>query len=497
MPSMLDDARVALVKDSPHYAQSPPFHPSERLPEWPDMIISQEDNPAYRAIRELLRNLNLDSAHFGTQDWNPLGEIIQPGNIVVLKPNLVSHRNHGPETDTDSLVTHGSVIRTVLDYTAKALQGCGKIIIGDCPIQGSNWQKLCTLIGLNEIEKYFRTNFSNIELIIKDYRLGRAIMNGEQVCERIVDIESISHYLEIDLKEHSLLLPLMQDSHEFGVSQYQRRRMRAAHTLQTNQYLMPKDLLYANVIINLPKMKSHMKAGITGAMKNFVGINGHKDYLPHFRFGSPKQGGDEYPDGNLLWDLMWFCHHCDWELDRGRLKRLFNLAGRTCAKILRLYGYPKGFDSIGGGSWYGNDTLWRTVIDINRAFFYFDRKNQRLTDQLSPDVKYLAILDGLVGGQKEGPLSPTPITSAVMLAAFNPLALDSVAAALMGFDIIKIKQIWEAFSLTTLPLANFPVTEIEILSDLPQRSISDIYQEKAYIPFQPSQGFLGQVEYLG
>ncbi|GEM_PF-5703185 len=30
-------------------------------------------------------------------------------------------------------------------------------------------------------------------------------------------------------------------------------------------------------------MNSHMKAEITCALKNFVGINGHKDYLPHFR----------------------------------------------------------------------------------------------------------------------------------------------------------------------------------------------------------------------
>lgn len=498
----LNDARVALVKDIPTYPRIPPYHPSENLPEWPELPIANEDNPAYRSIRQLFYHLQLDSAKYGQPTWNPLGKIIQPGNVVVLKPNFVSHRNLGEKayglTDTDSLVTHGSVIRAVLDYAAKALQGHGKIIIGDCPIQGTNWSQIVRLVALDQIQAYFITTFPSIELVIKDYRLGRAIEKNGWIIERIVDEAAINDYQEIDLKQHSLLIPLMQDRYDFGVSQYPKHRMRKAHTTETNKYLFPKDFLYADVMINLPKMKSHMKAGITCALKNFVGINGHKDYLPHFRFGSPKNGGDEYPDGNWLWDLMWFFVHWDWELDRGNIKKILMLLAKVCGfSIHKFSGVPKkDIGSLGGGSWYGNDTLWRTVLDINRAFLYFNRKEQCITTELSRDVQYLAILDGLVAGQKESPLAPTPLPSGVMMAACNPLAMDAVATAMMGFDIKKLQQITEGFCLKSLPLANFCVEAIEISSSINIQSIEEIYRKKVYVPFVPSKGFKGHLEYM-
>jgi Domain of unknown function (DUF362) len=220
--SFLDDPRVALVKEIASYAKVSPYHPSESFPEWSDLTVSTESNPAYRSIRQLFRQLGFDLEHFDGPNWNPLGVMIQPGNVVVLKPNLVSHRNLGNrygETDTDSLVTHGSVIRAVLDYAAKALQGRGKIIIGDCPIQGTDWHQVVELVGLAEIQTYFHVVFPEIELIIKDYRLGKAIIKNETIVERVVDDQAFANYHEIDLQSESLLIPLMKGNWEFGVSQ--------------------------------------------------------------------------------------------------------------------------------------------------------------------------------------------------------------------------------------------------------------------------------------
>ena len=53
---------------------------------------------------------------------------------------------------------------------------------------------------------------------------------------------------------------------------------------------------YADVVISLPKMKTHKKTGVTLSIKNFVGITADKNYLPHHTWGSPKHGGDDYPD---------------------------------------------------------------------------------------------------------------------------------------------------------------------------------------------------------
>jgi uncharacterized protein (DUF362 family) len=406
--NFLNDARVALIQDTASYSQVSPYHPSEKFSEWSDLEVSNQDNPAYRSIRQLFYHLQFDIENFDQPSWNPLGGLIQPGNVVVIKPNFVSHRNLGNkygETDTDSLVTHGSVVRAVLDYAAKALQGHGKIIIGDCPIQGTDWNQLVALVGLDEIQAYFQATFPKIELIVKDYRLGKAIVKDGAIVARVVNEAAFVDYQEIDLQSDSLLMPLMQGDWEFGVSLYPKHRMKKAHTLETNKYLFPKDFIYADVIINLPKMKSHMKAGVTCALKNFVGINGHKDYLPHFRFGSPKNGGDEYPDGNWLWDLQWFFAHKEWELDSGILKGILAFLVNCCGIGIKILGTPtRDIVMSAGGGWYGNDTLWRTVLDINRAFFYFDRQEQKFNQIPCADVRYLAILDGLVAGHKESPL---------------------------------------------------------------------------------------------
>ena len=56
-------------------------------------------------------------------------------------------------------------------------------------------------------------------------------------------------------------------------------------------------------IINLAKPKIHRKAGIIGDMKNLVGINGSKDWLPHHKRGSKFDGGDEYLSHNLFKEI--------------------------------------------------------------------------------------------------------------------------------------------------------------------------------------------------
>src|SRR5436853_340924 len=46
-------------------------------------------------VRESLHLLRLDEANYGTAAWNPLGELISPGNRVLIKPNFVLHFNAG------------------------------------------------------------------------------------------------------------------------------------------------------------------------------------------------------------------------------------------------------------------------------------------------------------------------------------------------------------------------------------------------------------------
>lgn len=111
-------------------------------------------------------------------------------------------------------------------------------------------------------------------------------------------------------------------------------------------------------------------------------------------------------------------------------------------------------------------------------------------------MRYLAILDELVRGSKEIPLSLTPVQNGLMLASWNPAALDAVAVAFMGIDISRIPQEMEALSVKMPQLAGITQEEIEIRGSLSASSIPEIYQTKCFSSFQPANHHKGDLEYL-
>jgi len=87
---------------------------------------------------------------------------------------------------------------------------------------------------------------------------------------------------------------------KFRVTNYDPRKMLRFHNPGNNIYIIDKSVLEADVVIQLPKLKTHGKAGITCCLKNSVGINGQKDALVHHLKGSRQTGGDAYPYFNLF-----------------------------------------------------------------------------------------------------------------------------------------------------------------------------------------------------
>jgi len=305
---------------------------------------------------------------------------------------------------------------------------------------------------------------------------------------------SLADYVEVDLGADSLLVPLMDGKAQFGVSEYPRHRMQRAHSPSTNRYLFPKELLEADVVINLPKLKTHSKAGITCALKNLVGINGHKDYLPHFRFGDPLHGGDERPNGNAWWSLYWGLKHLVWERDRGWLKYGLNLVAYAVLQCFPLLArLPVAARRLGGGSWVGNDTVWRTLLDINRAFLYYDPARGVVDPSQPARRKYLVIVDGIVSGEGEGPLSPLPKPVGYLLASCNPLAVDTVAATLMGFDYSAIKQLMGGYNIARLKIAEFDPQDIRLLGDSSCYSFTEFCAVE-HESFRASSGYRGFIE---
>ena len=462
---------------------SPPFHPSEPYPEYPFGAISRETNEVYQGVRQLFYRLGLDRERFGTQAWNPLGELIQPGERVLLKPNLVKHV-HAWGLDVRSIVTHGSVIRAVLDYVWIATKGQATIVIGDAPLQYTDFDRVCEIVGLPAIVAFYRAT-TGCEIPVKDFRREITVRDENHICYHRVLREGDDRYYVVDLGQHSLLQPISDDYTRYRVTRYNVAEMQRHHNKEVNEYLVPSSVIEADVVINLPKLKTHRKVGITACLKNLVGINGNKDWLPHHRCGSKEEGFDEYLYKNRSKALAtWLTEIQDTtcSVTGQKLLRLPRAVALKLAKLLQR-------DPFLEGSWYGNDTAWRMVLDLNRLLLYAGR-NGEMTNQ--PQRRYFSVVDAVIAGEAEGPLEPTPKYCGVLTAGFNPLVMDVVHVTLMGFDYRKIPLLANAFDVTPYPITGAQPEDICIVAE-GEFGLRGLAQRLNY-QFVPPAGWQGHIE---
>jgi len=479
-----DARRVAVVKSDscrayPALAEAP-FGPSEAFPEWAGAAVAAQPNPVYAAVRQALADLGLDRARFGSPDWNPIGDLIEPGARVVLKPNWVLDWNMGGG-GTDCLFTHAAVLRAVLDYVLLAQPA--RVVIGDAPVQGCDLDQLVAL-GARQVVEAARTQGHRVEIV--DFR-RTILIDRDGRFEQRENVKPLDEYRIVDLGERSFLEPLGESAKRFRVTMYDPRKMWQNHHPGVHRYLIAREVLEADLVVNLPKLKTHKKAGITAALKNLVGINGNKDFLPHHRKGSRQTGGDNYKTFSLvrtitenLLDLA-NCY-----MDRPR----FYGAARTVARKLLSLDCRLGGPGEIEGSWYGNDTVWRMCLDLNRILLYADAAGEI---RHRPQRTQLHVADAVVAGQGNGPLSPEPAPFGAILAAFNPAAMDLVSALLMQMDPDAIPIVRHAFDEDGLPLVSFRPDAVQCsvngspcaLADLPWEHGGDI---------TPPRGWAGHCE---
>lgn len=471
------------------YPVQSPFLPGEQYPESKGRVsVGRERNITYGLLRQLMFNLGMDEEHFSAPDWNPLGEVIKPGQKVLIKPNLVRHLHLGGG-DYSAVVTHGSLVRCVLDYVALALKGEGEIIVGDAPIQSADFSKISERTGLREVCDDVSKTWQ-LPVRLEDFRL-RSIQLDDN--HRIIQANALQGdpkgYVAVNLGKRSLLAPLGKQSEKFRVTNYDCKEMSEHHNETTNEYLIPRTVLDVDVVINLPKLKTHRKVGVTAALKNIVGINGHKDWLPHHRCGSIVEGGDEYKEPSLLKRIQTCLgEKIDVEpKNNGNILR--RLAMRAVDRLARLTAPDPFFE----GSWYGNDTLWRTVLDLNRLLVYANRDGE-MTEV--PQRQCLNIVDAIMAGEAEGPMEPDPRPLGIMVGGINSVAVDAVLATMIGFDYRKIPLIAKGFEIRDWPICNFSPENIEVHSQDDRWKLLRVGEPSNEFNFKPSSGWLGHVESL-
>lgn len=410
------------------------FRPSTVYPEYPfgTELIGSQSNTVYAGVRELFVLCGLDAEHFGTRAWNPLGCFIKPGMSVLVKPNLVMHVNP-TGNDTDCLYTNPSIIAAVIDYVVIALQGEGRIVLADAPMQSCDFNVLAEESGLRKLVEWYSKQGVAVEL--KDMRGLKSVVGPSGLQQSLVD-EADGKV--IDLGESSCFNGLSAEHIDgLRITNYDPSELKKHHTMTKHEYFVSTDLLEADFVINLPKAKTHRKAGITGALKNMVGINVRKEYLPHHCNGAKADGFDEYEKSSEMKSLS----------SRFSDKKNRMLASDKTITKKSMSILSRGFGFLGKhlsgdryteGSWFGNDTIWRTVLDLNKIVFHADK------DGVMRDCRQrgmLVICDMITIGQGEGPLLPEPGEWHMLAISDDPTVHDVAMARMMGTDAEKMTTI--------------------------------------------------------
>jgi len=477
---------VAVHRGEAFYARTPPFHPGEAYPElpFPD-AVGTEPNPAYAGVRAAFHLLGLDAARFGTRDWNPLGELIRPGSSVLLKPNMIRESHLQRPQEWEQIITHGSVVRAVADYVAIALAGRGRIQIADAPQTDSDFQLIAARMGLAEVARFYGDR-SPLAIEILDLRSTHWRSRDGVILARSAAAGDPAGTTEVDLGRRSSfygLPPRVYYGADYDIEETNRH-----HHGERHAYMFSTSALAADVVINLPKLKTHKKCGVTLSLKNLVGLNGNKNWLPHYALGAPEQGGDQYAaSGGRRRVEMHLLNRLKPLLTRSS-PLLLELARRLKLLGARVFGDTEAV--VRSGNWHGNDTTWRMALDLARILLYASPDGAIAP---APRAGYLSLIDGIIAGEGNGPMSADARPAGLVIAGGNPAAVDWVATQLMGFDPARVKIVSEAFAPAELPLAGFSPAEIELHAP-PELSGLLSAERVPWPAFRPHFGWVGAIE---
>lgn len=364
------------------YPAEPPFDPDTAYPELPyTLSASTFQNDAYRLVRETLRMLH--PVGFGTVDWNPLDTLIQPGDRVLIKPNLVD-----ASAWADGQITHPAILRPIIDYVYKACGPTGQIVVGDGPWSLDVFDSLTAVTGIQTL----------VERLAHDYGIPIFLQDLNQVDHEqtpLVDMGAASELRTAQRVWYDAHGEILEEGGDPGIGRYR---------------ISPL-VLEADVVISVPKAKVHCSGGITVAMKNMIGI-------------IPAWDGD-YGDG-VLKD----CAHTS-DLDRASGKR---------------------------GMYLENDTIWRTMADLNRILVYADMQGILRTQ---PQRRYLMIVDAIVAAEASQ-YNPNPYPLNTVILGTDPISVDAVTARCMGFDPHQLKSVVKAARGLDLPLGVADPARIDV-----------------------------------
>lgn len=416
-------------------------------------------------------------------------DFIRPGEHVVLKPNWVKeHDTRTPHDEASwlTVITHPAIVREAARWAAHRLQGRGRVTLCDAPQSDSSFDAIRRLHRLDDLIDECRRDFPGITFSLFDMRCEEwTVVDGVTVAKRELPSDpagAVDIHLDDKSEFHGYggLGRLYGASYDFATTNRQ-------HTDPHHEYRICRTPMAADVLINLPKLKTHKKVGLTVALKNLVGTTPRTNWLPRHTEGTPAEGGDQFAESTSKRALEgWLMRNAKKVLfGRHGLSRLFV----PLKKLGRLV-FGDTQQVVRSGNWHGNDTAWRMILDLHKCFSYFDGDGRpRTTPQ-----RQLILVDGLIAGEGDGPMACDAKPCGVLLAGTHPVAVDCVSAQLMGFDWRRTRLLERAFTLKELPLTAFQPADIRVRSNNPDWDVPSFESMRHIVPFRPHFGWKGHLE---
>ncbi len=364
---------------------------------YPDKSMSPygpEVSPVYNLTKQALVYLNPENP------GNPLSNIIQPGDTVVLKPNLV-----GTSAFAREGCTRTPVLRPLVDLAVQA--GASKVIIAE----GSATPYPDSIV--------FGPEYSNITGLVQD------LQNMYPTVVITYKDLNLDNFTWVDLGENSTFYGVYTPQQLYSVNRMRMDEDSYYYAQDCNGYdpkgyrpglyAIANTVFQADVFINVPKMKVHWITGVTLSLKNLIGITvsstgnttheeGIKD-VPHWNNSEPAH-------------------------DEVLTRR----------------------DS------FANDVVWRVMADLNKIVLYAD--NNGVLQPLK-QRRYLSVVDAIIG--MEGPTVYNPPgvlrpTGAIIVGQ-NPVAVDAVSSRVMGFNYTVLNSVVNMEQISDHPIGKAdPIT---------------------------------------
>ncbi len=331
-------------------------------------------------------------------------EYMTPGKTVAIKPNLVVHE-HPRNLSIFSIITHPTLIRAVYELVTARGNEC---VIADSPQYNCDLQKLIAGLSMEDLHiQDLRPYWCNGT---RHWPSNRIPLKGDPKGSTRIDIDTLLNYKEGSTNYYGAYCDRRDRKQKHGV------------------YSFSNTIWNADILLSMPKLKTHKKVGATLGVKNLVGALSDKTMFPHYTIGPVSKGGDQYPPGVFTSYEEFLLSVERWSYDNLLSKGHEKAHKFLYEKIFHIQNLQnkKVYDA---GNWYGNDTCWRAVADLARIFnqHYFCRYQRVFT-----------LIDGIVAGEGDGPLDPDPINCNIVIAGNDLMLTDLMAVQYMGFDIKKI-----------------------------------------------------------